>query len=224
MKPSSTPAALAPVTAIAAIPSPAITPTKGFGPLLEEEHALQVSNADNLLFVAGPRASAIRRLLEDQQGRIAGGIGLVEKRVETLPYPERFHSLAHHRVAPADGMPEPRETGLAGLAHQHLSLQSGLLSLIEHRPAGGQPELLLVAAARNHEEMARMLTALLNEDDTVRDRVNGPIIAHAPSNPAEARWENEGGTQRPVASSSAEDRSRPAGTGSSTPGSSRSRA
>lgn len=199
MKPYSAPVTLPPLTALAATRGPAIMPTKGFGPLLEQEHALQVSNADNLLFVAGPHATDIRRILEDQQTRIAGAIGLVEQRVEALPYPDRFHALAHLRPAQAAGMPAPRETGLADLAHQHLSLQSGLLSLIEHRPEGGQPELLLVAAARTHEEMAWMLTALLNEDDTVRDRVNLPILAEALPNPAEARWENEGGTPRPAA-------------------------
>ncbi len=193
MKPSAFPASFTSEPVLESLRGPTLTPTRGFGPLLEQEHALQVSNADNLLFVAGPHATDIRRILEDQQGRIAGGIGLVEQRVETLPYPERFHSLAHHRASSVDGMPAPRETGLADLAHQHLNLQSGLLSLIEHRPEGGQPELLLVAAARNHEEMAWMLTALLNEDDTVRDRVNLPIVAALPPTTAEARWENEGG-------------------------------
>lgn len=165
-----------PVTARLA--EPATVPlTRGFGPLLEQEHALEVSVRDNLLFVAGPRAADVRRILEDQQGRIAGGITLLEERVDTLPFPERFHSLTHHRPLPDAGMPVARRTGLADLASQHLNLQTGILTLIEHRPEGGKPELLLVAVARSHEEMAGMLRAVLNEDDTIRDRELPPIIA-----------------------------------------------
>ena len=156
-----------------------LPPTRGFGPLLEQEHALEVSVRDNLLFVAGPRAADIRQELETQQGRIAGGISLLEERVDTLPCPERFHALTHHRPLTVAGMPAARRTGLADLASQHLNLQTGILTLIEHRPEGGRPERLLVAVARSHEEMAGMLQALLNDNETIRDRVLPPIIAAA---------------------------------------------
>jgi len=158
-------------------PAPTVAPTRGFGPLLEQEHALEVSVRDNLMFVGGPRAADIRHLLEGQQGRIAGGISLLEERVDTLPYPQRFHALPHRRPLAPAGMPAPRPTGLAELASQHLNLQTGILTLIEHRPEGGRPERLLVAVARSHEEMAGMLQALLNQDDTIRDRELPPIIA-----------------------------------------------
>jgi len=178
---------------------PAVAPpTRGFGPLLEQEHALEVSVRDNLLFVTGPRSADIRRILEGQQGRIAGGISLLEERVDALPYPERFHSLARPRPLAAAGMPAPRRTGLADLASQHLNLQSGILTLIERRPEGGRPELLLVAVARSHEEMAAMLSTLLNDEDQVRDRELPPIIAAAAAGPGEEKWENEGGAPRPA--------------------------
>lgn len=157
----------------------AVPPTRGFGPLLEQEHALETSVSDNLLFVDGPRSAEIRLLLESQQGRIAGGIMLLEQRVETLPYPQRFRALAQLRAQASEGMPVARETGLARLAHQHVDLQDSLLTLIEHRPEGGRSERILLAVARNHEEMASMLNALLNEDDAVRDRELPPIIAAA---------------------------------------------
>lgn len=173
-----------------------VPPTRGFGPLLEQEHALETSVSDNLLFVDGPRSAEIRCLLESQQGRIAGGIMLLEQRLERLPYPERFRALAQHRAHAPEGMPAARETGLAHLAHQHLDLQDSLLALIEHRSEGGRSERILLAVAQNHEEMARMLNALLSEDDTVRDREILPIIAAANPNPVEQSWENEGGAAR----------------------------
>lgn len=174
----------------------AMPPTRGFGPLLEQEHALETSVSDNLLFVDGPRSAEIRCLLESQQGRIAGGIMLLEQRLERLPYPERFRALAQLRVHAAEGMPAARETGLAHLAHQHVDLQDSLLALIEHRSEGGRSERILLAVAQNHEEMARMLNALLSEDDMVRDREILPIIVAANPNPVEQSWENEGGAAR----------------------------
>ena len=155
----------------------AAPPTRGFGPLLTQEHALEISNRDNLLFVAGPRSADIRRMLEGQQGRIAGGILLLEERVESLPHPVRFQALGHHRPDPEEGMPAPRPTGLADLVSQHLNLQSGLLTLIEHRPEGGRIERLLVAVARSHEEMAKLLKALIAEEDRIRDGEQPRIIA-----------------------------------------------
>jgi len=174
----------------------AVPPTRGFGPLLEQEHDLETSVSDNLLFVDGPRSAEIRRLLESQQGRIAGGIILLEQRIERLPCPERFRALARLRARDSEGMPAARETGLAHLALQHANLQDSLLTLIEHRPEGGRSERILVAVAQNHEEMAWMLNALLSEDDTVRDRELVPIIAAADPNAVEQSWENEGGAAR----------------------------
>lgn len=174
----------------------AVAPTRGFGPLLEQEHALETSVSDNLLFIDGPRSAEIRCLLESQQGRVAGGIMLLEQRLERLPYPERFRALAQLRAHAFEGMPAARKTGLARLAHQHTELQDSLLALIEHRPEGGRSERILVAVAQNHEEMAWMINALLSEDDTVRDRELPPIIATAIPDAVEQSWENEGGAAR----------------------------
>lgn len=173
-----------------------VPPTRGFGPLIEQEHALETSVSDNLLFVDGPRSAEIRRLLESQQGRIAGGIMLLEQRVESLPNPERFRALVQLRAHASEGMPVARETGLAHLAHQHLDLQDSLLALIEQRSDSGRPERILRAVARNHEEMAWMLNALLSEDDTVRDRELRPVVAAANPDAVEQSWENEGGADR----------------------------
>jgi hypothetical protein len=170
--------------------------TRGFGPLIEQEYALETSVRDNLLFVDGPRSAEIRLILERQQGRIAGGIMLIEQRVESLPYPGRFRALVQLRAHAFEGMPVARETGLAHLAHQHLDLQDSLLALAEQQSATGRPERILRAVARNHEEMAWMLNALLSEDDTVRDRELLPIVATASPDAVEQSWENEGGAAR----------------------------
>jgi DNA-binding ferritin-like protein len=178
--------------------------TSGFGAVMEEERNLQSSTEGYLAAVNGPHAIALDRILRNQQLRLDDNIGLLEERYEMLPHPARFQAL-RGRLFPLTNsrrVATPSESNdlLPNLVAQHLTLLANVATLIAHSSQGGQGQYILTEVARNHEEMAWMLTALLKEDQSVRERVSVPVTAAVATAPTpgttEGNWENEGGAPR----------------------------
>ncbi len=175
--------------------------TSGFGSVMEREQDIRSSTTERLGVDNGPKSAAIDRILRHQQLQLGANIALLEQRYEMLPHPTRFATLpaTHGRLSHARGAAVAPDAAslLPNLVAQHISLLRAIEALITQRPDGQRGELILTEIARNHEEMAWMLTALINEDDSVRDLVPIPVTASLPAAPkaeaSEADWENEGG-------------------------------
>lgn len=78
------------------------------------------------------------------------------------------------------------------LVAQHQNLMAEIDPIIAQNPDGQRGKLILTEVARNHEEMAWMLLALLNED-SVHARGLQAIPAEIEVASPEGNWENEGG-------------------------------
>lgn len=181
---------------------PAVAPpfTSGFGAVMDQEEDIQSATHRCLGSDHGPNTVAIDRVLQDQGMRLGANIALLEQRYELLPHPSRFQALQtkHDGLSSAGrtttGMSEALLPTLAGL---HLKLLQKIETLIAHRPDGQRGELILTEIARNHEEMAGALIALLKDTDAVHDRIASPVIASAAPavalSKSESNWENEGG-------------------------------
>jgi hypothetical protein len=180
--------------------------TSGFGTVMEQERDIQAATGAQLGTDHSPQSAAIDRILRDQQAQLGANIALLEQRYETLPQPERFQALPpeeirlSHSPRPA-GATMDRAVFLPNLIEQHLNLLRHIEALIARRPDGQRGEIILAEIARNHEDMAWMLTALIKEDEFVRDSIAMPTIARGPGAalaPSEANWENEGGASQGV--------------------------
>lgn len=171
--------------------------TSGFGTVMEREYDLQALTRNYVGTASGPHAAAIDRILRVQQEKLGANIALLGERYETLPHPVRFDALRRHpAIARTSAEAEPL-CALPALVAQHLGMLGNINTLIAQREDGERGELILTEVARNHEEMAWMLTALLKEDESVRDRLPLPVTATAPAaGSSEAGWENEGGAPR----------------------------
>jgi hypothetical protein len=174
--------------------------TSGFGAVMEQEEDIQSSTEGYVGGDNGPNSAAIDRILRHQGTRLGANIALLEQRYEMLPHPARFQTLhgKHARLSNARHTAAADDLGvLPSLVAKHLDLLRKIETLMSRRPDGQRGELILAEIARNHEEMAWMLTALIKEDESVRDFVPTPVIASAPASPklstSEANWENEGG-------------------------------
>ena len=172
--------------------------TSGFGAVMEQEEKIQCATERSVGGDKGPKSAAIDRILRDHGTRLGANIALLEQRYETLPHPSRFKMLRANpdRLSTAEHAVIGCDDGiLSALASQHVALLGKIETLIRQRPDGQRGELILAEIARNHEEMARMLTALVNDDESLRDMV--PLSASEAPVPAlpkgEAAWENEGG-------------------------------
>lgn len=176
--------------------------TSGFGAVIEQERDLQSAIESSLGHLHGHRAGDIDRILRHQQSRLGANIALLEQRYEALPNPERFASWneRHHAADTAlDAGDRDESQVLTDLIARHTGLQTALDSLIECAPDGQRGELILREVTRNHEEMAWMLTALLNEDATSAPIANDAgHLRPRSTKQAEERWDNEGGLAGPV--------------------------
>lgn len=188
--------------------------TSGFSVVMEQEEEIQSSTIGYLGTDKGPNSAALDRILQHQGVRLGANIALLEQRYETLPHPVRFRTLhtKHGPLSRARRTAVAEDAGiLPSLIAQHLNLLRKIETLIRQRPDGQRGELILTEIARNHEEMAWMLTALIREDESKRDLVPTPANAlkkalHLGAN--EATWENEGGAPRSGAKCSGESDSR----------------
>lgn len=180
--------------------------TSGFGAVIEKEHDLQSATEGSLGHVSGQHATEIDRILRLQHSRLGANIALLEQRYEALPNPERFVSWNDRRRPPsAPRRTESRDEAelLPDLIARHTGLLADLEALIGCGPDSQRAELILTEVRRNHEEMARMLTALLKDDATAgRSTENGNDRASKSTRQAEESWDNEGGpvTRNPPSS------------------------
>lgn len=178
-------------------PSPFIS---GYGVVMKQEHALQSSIGKALGALGGPHAAAMGRVLRHQRVRLRTNIALLEHRYGSLPHPERFQAL-HRMLSPLSKTrrvaadPEQPEI-LSALVAQHLNLTTSIDRLLARRRDVQRGEVNLAEVAKNHDEMAWMLTALIKEGETVRI---GAARADDGPRPglAEMDWENEGGALSP---------------------------
>src|ERR1043166_6123044 len=152
----------------------------GFGAVMEQEQKIQSFTEEYIGADNGPHSAAIDRILRQQQTRLGANIALLEQRYEMLP-PARIQTR-HAKHPPLSYarriMATPDDSGvLQKLVAQHLDLIRNIETLIDQRPDGQRGTLILAEIARNHEDMAWMLTALLKEEDSVRDLVPIPVTA-----------------------------------------------
>ena len=205
---SSRPAAGTTTRATAGIDDTAQPPlTSGFGAVMEQERDIRSATAGYLAIDHGPQSASIDRLLRRQEAQLGANIALLEERYEMLPHPNRFRTLHTPKIRPPTArrtVPGKRDDFLPSLVARHVELLRDIVALQTHRPDGQRGELILAEIARNHEEMAQMLTTWIKEDDSARDLLRVPttaVVAPAAAAPSVtvARWENEGGSALPDA-------------------------
>lgn len=171
--------------------------TSGFGAVIEKEHDLKSATEGSLGHVNGEHATELDRILRHQHSRLGANIALLEQRYEALPSPERFVNWNERRHPPsAARRTEDRDETelLPDLIARHTGLLADIEALIRCVPDGQRGELILTEVSRNHEEMAWMLMALLNEDATRASFVDeGGRRAAKSTRQAEENWDNEGG-------------------------------
>jgi hypothetical protein len=169
----------------------------GFGSVMDQEHALQTSIDNSLDQNNGPHATAISRILLQQQRWIGANIGLVARRFETLPHPARFHGFSEWpSPLGKNRRSEPIGTTQDVLPHliaQHQRVLRSIDVLLAHLAGDQLGEQILQEIAHNHREMSWMLTALLRENETAQ---KGEWIPGSNRRMGEtpASWENEGGS------------------------------
>ena len=178
--------------------------TSGFGAVIGKEQELQAATRAQVGEDHGARAADIDRLLGEQQIRLGANVALLAQRYEMLPNPLRFEPIH----TPHRPLTRRRRTAVQvsrGVLHdlvaRHVNLRRDLEALIALRADGQRGELILSEVRRNHEEMAAMLSAFLDELLAVRDALPTPILARDATVPrpmiSEGSWENEGGALRP---------------------------
>lgn len=145
----------------------------GFASVMEQEHQLQSSTGGYRQATTLRLSSAIARILSKQQVALGANIALLEQRFETLPRNDDLALLPVRLAPPAKARhvasaPE-HNCLLRNLVAQHLNILENIDTLLARGLAGQRGELILTEVARNHEEMAGMLTALLKEDESMRD-------------------------------------------------------
>ena len=174
----------------------------GFGSVMEQEREIRSSTEEYLEVAHGPKPEVLNRILRYHQSRIGANIALLEERYQSLPQPARFRSLQSRPLPIVDAHHAAQSHGpafLPSLVSLHVKVLRSIDALTPQRPDGQCGELILAEIARNHEDMAWMLTALIRESESVRDLLPAPIVSTVPpSSAGEASWENEGGAPRPA--------------------------
>lgn len=173
--------------------------TSGFGAVIEREEDLRTATEGSFGQASGHHSADLDRILHHQHSRLGANIAMLERRYEDLPKPERFVKWHDAGRPPA----KPRHTArdesevLPDLIARHTRLLRDIEALIGCRADGQRGERLLAEVSRNHEEMAWMLTALLNDDDSARRTSLDPSIESSDgSRRAQENWDNEGGPAR----------------------------
>lgn len=145
----------------------------------------------------GPRAKDLVRILDGQQTQLSTGIAALDRRCDELPHAERFHRLEWRHPAPDQTRRSPATGpavhGLEGLAAMHLELAANIREVMEHH-LKEQAEPALEGVARDHEEMAWVLSALTHEGEFVEGGFAPDPVRPPNQTTGESRWENEGGS------------------------------
>lgn len=136
----------------------------GFGAIIEAELELQQAIAVALGRLGGEHVVEEDRILRHQFVQVGANIALLEQRYQTLLPSDRFTAWEPAELAGAAQSNEP--PALYDLIARHERLIESVNALIDCNPDGQRGELTLREIARNHHELARMLTALLSEGET----------------------------------------------------------
>jgi hypothetical protein len=174
--------------------------TSGFGAVLEKERALQNATEGSLGHLTGEHARDFDRILRHQHSRLGANIALLEQRYEALPNPERFitwHDRRHPPVTARRAADRDEIDLLPDLIARHTGLLADIEALIRSVADGQRGELILREVRRNHEEMAWMLTALMNDDESTKRMAHPATMeASGEARGAQENWDNEGGPAR----------------------------
>jgi hypothetical protein len=172
--------------------------TSGFGAVIGKEQDIRGATEGLFGQVSGQRSADRDRILRHQHSRMGANIALLEQRYEALPKPQRFVNWTEHNRPSAKRARMPRaETGLPDLIAQHTHLLADIQTLIDRAPDGQRGELILSEVGRSHEEMAWVLAALQNDDDSVRRIAAGRgSDGSGSTGRAQENWDNEGGPAR----------------------------
>ena len=166
-----------------------------FGSVMEQEHDLQSSTGGYRGEGNGHLSATIARVLSKQQVALGANIALLEQRCELLPQAAQVLAL-HGRHSPLTKArhraPAPEHNSLLrNLIARHLDVMEDIDTLITEGSNGLGGELILREISRNHEDMAGMLSALLKEDESVRERP--AITGMGAAGTKAGQGENEGG-------------------------------
>ena len=170
--------------------------TSGFGAVIAKERELMAATTNHLGEANRNRLIPIERMLRHHQSLLGANIALLEQRYEALPHPVRLQSLnpKYSPLAIAK-RPEGKEliAALPDLIARHTSLVEDIGHLIARAPDGQRGELILTEVGRNHEDMAWMLTALVQEEETGARHEKLPAATTGATWKAQEIWDNEGG-------------------------------
>lgn len=164
--------------------------TSGYGVLFEKEERLRSAVCDRIGEAHGGHGSDLRRILRRHQKLLEANQTLLRRRCDELPCGSRFGALRNpHPHWPLARGSDPLEerSALGDLVARHASLIGDIEALVSRAAGRERAEPLLVEMEQNHEDMAWMLTALINEDDDALLDAQGDLSAE------EERWETEGG-------------------------------
>lgn len=181
-------------------PVPTVGPVSpcGFGPILQQELALQAAVEVQRGSIGNPPARDLERVLRHQQAQLSEDRTALDRRCDELPHGERFRRPGWRHLSPTQGRAERSLPGggLEALAARHLVLAGHIRDVMVARHQN-DTNSALEEVARHHEEMAGVLAALAHEEEAehapAASAADGPALQAAAASGAQ-RWENEGGS------------------------------
>ncbi len=136
---------------------------RDFAALIEQERDLQSATGKSLTAAGGGDGAAIQRLLRHQHFRLGANIAVLEQQSEALPSGERFRAWTKRTRPPSPpGVARPVAPAfLPDLIAQHTRVMADIAGLVRSAPEERRGDFILAEVSRSHEQMVRMLTALL---------------------------------------------------------------
>lgn len=166
----------------------------GFATLIEGETDLARALGTAADCLRGVRAVNTARIFRHQVRQIEAIISLLLERRSEFPIPHRFEIDAAQHPHTSRALAPKQPLTLDGIRSRHLAFATHLEELVASTASSSNREDLLREAKQRHEEMAWMLSALINEDLTAaRPVLSVPRNSPAVGNFELERWENEGG-------------------------------
>lgn len=164
---------------------------RGYGALMEQQYLLQSVTNESGRSLTGSRSKHVRRMLEKHYIKIGDSISLLARFCDDLPQPGRFRTWLGERSGTAGRWQALRahsiHSGLAQLLALHTKVMAEVGMLTDELSLGDEGRQILSEVARNHEDMASMLTDVVKKDVSIGDQEIPPIIARGLSAESEAR-------------------------------------
>lgn len=146
--------------------------TSGFGPLLAQEHEIQLLSEEG----ARGNQGALGAVLREQQMRVRANIALLGERDERRPHAFFFPVLPARRSAKnemARSRPDAVLSPLTTLIGRHQRVLGSIGRLMAAHPEGQRDERILARVAHSHEEMVGALTGWFDGDSSPRAEALG---------------------------------------------------